>query len=130
MPAIEFATSSAETEGAFSQTVKRMNAEALDLLIRRAEINRRIRCLQQVMQGLRELAPGAELDGRDARMGGSNTAGSNTATEQPRTPADGAAIGQPGERIVFHLPGGPKPALPGLSRACRIALMEREVWHL
>ncbi len=100
MPAIEFQTSSAAIESAVSETVMRMKASARDLLVRRAEINRRIHRIQRVMQGLRALAIPHACNGSDARL-----------AEPKRENAK-------------------REMEPGLSRACRIALLESSVASL
>jgi hypothetical protein len=118
MPATEFRTSTAVTESAVSETMKRMNATALDLLSRRVEVNRRIRCLQQVMRGLRDLAiksafnehDGPSIDAGYARR--RPFAGTTALRHTSRSTPD------------CRLPNSSTNVVPGLSRACRIALME------
>jgi hypothetical protein len=120
MSAIRFQTSSAVSERAVSETAKRVHAQAVDLLTRRAEINRRIRCLQQVMQVLRDLATNATFNG----YGAEGPAPART-TERKRPgnasePPPGHTVGQ----MWSPLPGQSKHQQAGLTRACRIALME------
>lgn len=117
MPAIRFQTSSVVSKSAVSETVRRVNATALDLLTRRAEINRRIRCLHQVVQGLRDLGS------RDlATVTASHANNERSASESE------ANTYSPREHIAGRRrspwAGGSKHMLAGLSRACRIALME------
>jgi hypothetical protein len=95
------------SQSAVSETVRRVNATAVDLLTRRAEINRRIRCLHQVVQGLRNLG---------LRDLAAVTAEPETRVNSPRDHTAG--------RRRSPLAGGSKHLLAGLSRACRIALME------
>jgi hypothetical protein len=105
------------SQSAVSETVRRVNATALDLLTRRAEINRRIRCLQGVVQGLRDLG---------SRNLATITA-SHANTERPTAEPE-ASANSPREHIAGRrrspLAGDSKRLLAGLSRACRIALME------
>jgi hypothetical protein len=121
MLAIRFQTSPAVSESAVSETAKRVNAKALDLLTRRAEINQRIRCLQQVIQGLRDLATSATFNGCDAaapartlKRKRKRTMPGNNSTPRGRT------VGP----MRPPLPGRSKHLPAGLMRACRIALME------
>jgi hypothetical protein len=78
-----------------SETVKRVNAKAVDLLSRQAEINRRIRYLRQVMRGLQDLTTRPSFNR------------GTMAVQSPRV-TQGARV---------H-------SADGLTRACRIALME------
>lgn len=117
MPAIQFQTSSAVSQSAVSETVKRVNAKALDLLTRRTEINRRIRCLHQVMRGLRDLATNATFNGCDATppaCATERTGPGNNSTPREHT------VGQ----MWSPLPGQSQHLPAGLTRACRVALME------
>jgi hypothetical protein len=120
MSAIRFQTSSAVSERAVSETANRVRAQAVDLLTRRAEINRRIRFLQQVMQALRDLATNATFKG----YGAEGPAPART-TERKR-PGNNSAS-PPGHTVGqmwSPLPGQSKHLQAGLTRACRIALME------
>src|ERR1700678_3427197 len=62
MPSVRSKLSSTSTESAVAATVRRVNAQALALLTRRVEINRRIRSLPRVVHGLRDLATNAVSD--------------------------------------------------------------------
>lgn len=105
------------SQSAVSETVRRVNATALDLLTRRAEINRRIRCLHQVVQGLKDLG---SRDLATITASHANTerpaAGRETRANPPRQYTAGVRRSP--------LPDPSKYLLAGLSRACRIALME------
>jgi len=117
MPATRFQPTSAVRETAVSETVKRVNAEALDLLTRRAEINQRIRCLHQVMKALRDMATNATFN--ICERGRPEPAFDRTGPANLSTPRR-RLVGQRRSCISDrpeHLPAG-------LTRACRIALME------
>jgi|HubBroStandDraft_6_1064221.scaffolds.fasta_scaffold610745_2 hypothetical protein len=94
------------TETAISDTVRRINVEALDLLSRRAEINRRIRSLYQLMHGLRGLT--------------ATTPPAVEATIQHATPEH-----DPRQTMRLE-PDRAEFSIGRLSRACRIALLETE----
>jgi hypothetical protein len=113
MPITESQTSSAAIESAVSETMRQMSASALDLLARRAEINGRIRRLQQVMRGLRDLAVRSAFNEHDPRSV------DLLASETPEQ-----RIGALGGVIDLSPPGGSTNTMAGLTRACRIALME------
>jgi hypothetical protein len=117
MLAIRFQTSPAVSESAVSETAKRVHAKALDLLTRRAEIKRRIRCLQQVIQGLRDLATSATFNGCD-------TAAPARANKRTRHGNNSKPRGRTVGPMRPPLPGRSKHLPAGLMRACRIALME------
>jgi hypothetical protein len=119
MLAIRFQTPPAVSESAVSETAKRVNAKALDLLTRRAEINQRIRCLQQVIQGLRDLATSATFNGCDAAAPARTRKRKRTMPGNNSTPR-GRTVGP----MRPPLPGRSKHLPAGLMRACRIALME------
>lgn len=95
-PILASGTSFEGTETRVSETVKRVNAKALDLLNRQTEINRRIRYLRQVMRGLQD------LKGRPA-------------LNRPTTSVQSVGPVAPVRR---------NHRADGLTRACRIALME------
>src|ERR1035437_7663803 len=106
MSAIRFQTSSAVSERAVSETANRVHAQAVDLLTRRAEINRRIRCRQQVMQALRDLATNATFKGYGAE---GPAPARTTERERPvKTPPGGTKGGCP-----HRLLEGANPAAPG-----------------
>jgi len=128
MPSVRSKLSSTFTESSVAETVRKVNAQALALLTRRVEINRRIRSLHRVVHGLRDLA---------------TNAASGTCTAAPNVPEPGtwALNAEPtqserenydcdssGEHTIgrtrFPLPAQSKHELAALSRACRIALME------
>lgn len=117
MPAIEFQTSPTVSQSAVSETVRRVNATALDLLTRRAEINRRIRCLHQVVQGLKDLGS------RDLAPIAVSRAHIGRSAAEPETRSDSPRQYSAGVRRS-PVPDRSKHLLAGLSRACRIALME------
>jgi hypothetical protein len=123
MWALRSQKSSSVSTNAVSETVKRVNAQALALLNRRAEINRRIHCLHRVVQGLRDLAtspvcdageaaPGRAMDPSNREPKGRHEAGDNRSPFEHRDAAR--------SQFAVHA----KQMLPALSRACRIALME------
>jgi hypothetical protein len=120
--------SSAVGARAVSETVKRVNAKVLALLTRRAEINRRIRCLHRVVRGLRDLALNAASDpGRGYPTAAASAAGTpnpRQGTEDPSACDASLLLENNRERIRSHSLRRPQPQLAGLSRACRIALME------
>jgi hypothetical protein len=114
--------SSAMRESALSETVRRVNATALDLLTRRAEINRRIRCLHQVVEGLRDLGL-RDLGSRDLATVTASHATTERFTGEPESRVNSPREHTAGRRRSA-LTGGSKRLLTSLSRACRIALME------
>lgn len=124
------------TERALSETVRRVNAKALALLTRRAEINRRIRALHRVVEGLRDLGAKAACLPCDAELAAQRSTtwrpdlvqrqneqqvSSQLAIRDAISSCDDS-VG----RVRPGLPGRSKHLLAGLSRACRIALMEAE----
>ena len=117
--------SSAVGTSAVSETVKRVNAKVLALLTRRAEINRRIRCLHRVVRGLRNLAINA---GCDTSAGYPTvTAGTAEMPNPEQVFADRDTGSLPENAFLQMRSQGlrrPHAELAGLSRACRIALME------
>ncbi|MGA8429530.1 MAG: hypothetical protein WB729_06890 [Candidatus Sulfotelmatobacter sp.] len=118
MSAIELQISPAVIESAVSETVKRMNASAHDLMLRRAEINRRIHRIQRVMEGLRALAVSQTWIGSDARPAEpKHEVNGFGPHDSIRARANEAALD-------LTLLDGAKHREPGLSRACRIALLE------
>jgi hypothetical protein len=117
MPAIRFQAPSAVSESAVSETAKRVHAKALDLLTRRAEINRRIRCLQKLMQRLQEFAT-------NSTFAGSDVAAPERKTERTRPRNNNTQHGHTVGQMRSSLPRPSKQLQAGLMRACRIALME------
>lgn len=116
------------TENAVSETVLRVRTKALALLKRRREINRRIRCLHQVVQGLQELATNAAANAACVSIAAAeHTAGIPNAVE---TSGEGefrnasSARAHNSRESRSQLAGRSNHQLAGLSRACRIALME------
>jgi hypothetical protein len=128
MPSLRSKLSSTSTESAVAETVRRVNAQALALLTRRVEINRRIRSLHRVVHGLRDLATNAACDPRSARSATPERATWRSHSEQPKENSekrDSNAAREPTSgRIKSLLPSQSKHELAVLSRACRIALME------
>jgi len=136
MQAIRLQKSSSVTERAVSETVRRVNAKGLALLNRRAEINRRIRSLHRVVEGLRDLGT------KQACL----SCGAEPAVPRPATWRPDSEQRQQGQlvspqsaildagssrddsvgRVRSQLSGPSKHMLAGLSRACRIALVEAE----
>jgi hypothetical protein len=117
MSTSELKTSSASIESALSETMKRINENAIRLFARRAEINWRIRSLQQVMRGLQELA----AKGAFPEPGAQSTDAA-PAKEQPML--HHGWLRCTGGEIEPGLLSGSKHATLKLARACRIALME------
>lgn len=128
MPYARSKLSSTSTESAVTETVRRVNAQALALLTRRVEINRRIRSLHRVVHGLRGLAINIPGDPRNAASTGPERATWTSHSEQVKHEAVSCDGNSSGERAVARirsvLPGESKHELAVLSRACRIALME------
>jgi hypothetical protein len=137
MPATRFQTSSTMSESAVSETVRRVNATALDLLTRRAEINKRIRCLHQVVQGLRDLGlrdlglrdlGSRDLGSRDLGLRNLATVTTSHATTARFTGERELRVKSPGEPTAggrrSAIASGSRRLRAGLTRACRIALME------
>jgi hypothetical protein len=118
MRALQFKKSSVVSASAVSETVRRVNAQAVALLTRRAEINRRIDCLHRVVQGLRDLAANTVRDDRDAAPRESAASPEHVGT---RSPLDQELV-----QMRAPLPVQSRHTQAGLSRACRIALMEAE----
>lgn len=128
MPSVRSKLSSTFTESSVAETVRKVNAQALALLTRRVEINRRIRSLHRVVHGLRDLATNA--------ASGSCTAAPNVPeratgalnaelTQSERKNRDSNSLREHTiGRIRSPLPAQSKHELAALSRACRIALME------
>ncbi|MFZ0804926.1 MAG: hypothetical protein WAN03_02030, partial [Candidatus Sulfotelmatobacter sp.] len=106
-------------ESSVAETVKHVNAQALDLLSRRTEINRRIRHLHQVMKGLRDLANKAACNASDETLA-TCAPDRNWLDENriPRAPASSESRPHAGSRS--------RNQIEELTRACRIALMEGE----
>jgi hypothetical protein len=128
MPSVRSKLSSTPTESAVAETVRRVNAQALALLTRRVEINRRIRSLHRVVHGLRDFATSTASDAckstlatRD-RTAWTPTAGQTT--KSPESRGSDASLEYTVRRMRPRLPGESKHKLALLSRACRIALME------
>ncbi|HEY6339084.1 MAG TPA: hypothetical protein VIW68_11385 [Candidatus Sulfotelmatobacter sp.] len=116
------------TEGAVSETLLRVHAKALALLKRRREINRRIRCLHHVVQGLQELATNTAANaGWVSTAAAEHNAGIPNAVEPSgeREFHNGTPTREhSARRSRSQLRGRLSHQLAGLSRACRIALME------
>jgi hypothetical protein len=117
MPASQYQPSPTMSQSAVSETVRRVNATALVLLTRRAEINRRIRCLHQVVQGLKDLGS------RDLATFTASHANNEPSAAEPKASANSPREYTAGVRRS-PLPDRSKHLVAGLSRACRIALME------
>jgi hypothetical protein len=131
MPAVRSQISLTLTESAVAETVRRVNAQALALLSRRVEINRRIRSLHRVVHGLRDLAAGhpstaepaaAELTALPLTTERTNQESETRKTNSSHKSSHKSRIG----RMRFGLPSRSQHELAALSRACRIALMEAE----
>jgi hypothetical protein len=131
MPAVRSQLSLTLTESAVAETVRRVNAQALALLTRRVEINRRIRSLHRVVHGLRDLAAShpytAEVAAPELTALTLTTERTNAESETRNSNSSHKAthkstIG----RMRFGLPSRSQHELAALSRACRIALMEAE----
>lgn len=128
MPSVRSKLSPSLTESAIAETVRRVNAQALALLRRRVEINRRIRALHRVVRGLRDLAINTTGEPRKSAFTGPEGATWTSHLEQTRK-NPGA---YDGNSSLGHAVGGTRSRPPGesqhelvvLSRACRIALME------
>jgi hypothetical protein len=131
MPAVRSQLSLTLTESAVAETVRRVNAQALALLTRRVEINRRIRSLHRVVHGLRDLAAShpytAELAAPELTALTLTTERTNQESETRNSNSSHksthkSTIG----RMRFGLPSRSQHEVAALSRACRIALMEAE----
>jgi hypothetical protein len=124
MRAIRFQNSSVVSKSAVSETVRRVSAKALALLTRRAEINQRIRCIHQVVQGLRHLEAIAPDEGCAVPAATGKTRWPPR-TEQVTAEIEARDATSHFEYIVGRMrPRRTQHQLAGLSRACRIALME------
>jgi hypothetical protein len=128
MPFIRSKLSSTSTESAVAETVRRVNAQALALLTRRVEINRRIRSLHRVVHGLRDLATNAARDPRSAMSATPQRATWASHSVQPKENSEKGDSNASREHTIgrtrSQLPSHSKHELAVLSRACRIALME------
>jgi hypothetical protein len=128
MPSIRSNLSSTSTERAVAETVSRVNAQALALLTRRVEINRRIRSLHRVVHGLRDLATHAACDPRAAISATPERTTWASHSVPPKENSEKRDSNSSREhtigRIRSRLPSPSKHELAVLSRACRIALME------
>src|SRR5271166_2578364 len=127
MPSLRSKLSSTFSESAVAETVRRVNAQALALLRRRVEINRRIRSLHHVVHGLRNLATQAASDTCTAATPAPERAAWAPSTERIKdeaaTPDGNSSREHTIGRIRSRLPSQSKHELAALSRACRIALM-------
>jgi hypothetical protein len=128
MPSMRSKLSSTSTESAVAETVRRVNAQALALLTRRVEINRRIRSLHRVVHGLRDLATNAAGDPRSAMSATPERARWAPHSVQPKENSEKRHSNASREHTIgpmrSQLPSQSKQELAVLSRACRIALME------
>jgi hypothetical protein len=106
------------SESAIAETVKQVNAQALDLLSRRSEINRRIRHLHQVMKGLRDLATRKTCNGSDETP--------PTGSAERNRLDDCTSRARAFRESRPHASCRSKNQIEELTRACRIALMEGE----
>lgn len=114
-----FQQSSAASQSAVSETVQRVNAQALDLLTQRIEINLRIRRLHKMVDGLRHLATNATFNG-------CQTAPPACAMERTNSHNGTSRRRRKTGQALHPLPGWSRKMLASLTRACRIALMEAE----
>lgn len=123
---------SALAEGAVTETVRRVNAQAFALLRRRVEINRRIRSLHQVVHGLRDLATDFSSKvvcdpGDEARVVPERSAcapGAQQLQLEPETCDPNLSRAPAPVRMRSRPSGESRHELAAVSRACRIALME------
>jgi hypothetical protein len=127
MLAMNPGASLAAAENAVSDTVRRVNIEALDLMTRRAEINRRIRSLQQLMHGLRDLAAKSAPSQSDAAPPLKNKT-QRWIRLDAKPPHDVHALFEHSAKRQPPLlqPNGGVSSIERLARACRIALLEVE----
>jgi hypothetical protein len=128
MPAVRSQTL---TESAVVETVRRVSAQALALLTRRVEINRRIRSLHRVVHGLRDLAARHPYTARAAAPEHGalmlTTEPTNEESETRNSNSSHKSMHKSGiGRMRSGLPSRSRHELAALSRACRIALMEAE----
>jgi hypothetical protein len=128
MPSVRSKLSSTFTESSVAETVRKVNAQALALLTRRVEINRRIRSLHRVVHGLRDLATNAASGTCTAAPTAPERATWALGAEPTQSERDNRDSNSLREhnigRIWSPLPAQSKHELAALSRACRIALME------
>jgi hypothetical protein len=128
MPSVRSKLSPTFTESAVAETVRKVNAQAVALLTRRVEINRRIRSLHRVVHGLRDLATNTTGDPRKTAPTTLERAKWTSHSEQtkgdPETRDGNSSLEHTAGRIRSRLPSRSKHELAALSRACRIALME------
>jgi hypothetical protein len=128
MPAVRSQISLTLTESAVAETVRRVNAQALALLTRRVEINRRIRSLHRVVHGLRDLAASHPDTAEPAAA--ELTALLPLTTERTNEESEARKSNSSHKsrigRMRFGLPSRSQHESAALSRACRIALMEAE----
>jgi hypothetical protein len=112
-------TPAGASEIAVSETVKQVNAEALDLLIRRRHLSRRILHLKKIMKGLRELATNNKLIGCDSGRTTESRAAERAKHGNDTIPSEHTVRLKESSRPVRSW------ALKvALVRACRIALLE------
>jgi hypothetical protein len=125
MPAARSQISLTLTESAVAETVKRVNAQALALLTRRVEINRRIRSLHRMVHGLRDLAASHPYTPTAAAP---QHATLMPSTEQANEESEARDTNSSHESKIGRTRSGlrsqSRHELAVLSRACRIALME------
>jgi hypothetical protein len=117
------------SESAVTETMRKVNAQALALLTRRVEINQRIRSLHRVVHGLRDLATNTTVDPRKAasatlERATTLTPHSEQAKSNPEIRRGHSSLEHTVRRMRSRLAGQSKHELAVLSRACRIALME------
>ncbi len=128
MPSVRSKLSSTFTESSVAETVRKVNAQALALLTRRVEINRRIRSLHRVVHGLRDLATNAPSETCTATLTAPERATWALNAEPPQSERENHDCDSSREHTVGRtrspLPAQSKHELAALSRACRIALME------
>ena len=118
MRPIRFQQSSALNRSVVFEAVQRVESRALELLYKRFEINLRIRSLHKVVNGLRHLATNATSCCPPVPA--------TCATERTKKDNRTSRRGRRTERMQHPLRGWSPKMQAGLTRACRIALMEAE----
>src|SRR5580704_718564 len=103
------------------ETMKRVSDEALGLLDRRSQINRRIHELHQLLHGLNDLSTNTErLAGRDTHANTRRRSAGQLVNPLPRHESSRREC----IAVSNQLPHSAKHAPDRLRRACRIALLE------
>ena len=119
MSANQLQTPVGASEIAISETLKQVKAKALELLLRRRQLNRRISRLNKTMKGLRDFAT------VETFMGCDSARPAQACAKEPARPQNYTrSRGDAGGRMGSSPSGRSRHLQVTLTRACRIALLE------